>query len=366
MDKEGLYFLLLKAEDIYYNSPNDKNIAIQFMKSYISNYHKDNIELFINEFYEFKSFIEDIKDELINCKYVDIDEATKLLNMGKIDAIELYDDVCNKVFEFEQILNDPKCNKNFYKNIDKIKAVAKILEMIDDEEPVIKTWKYEEVEALVLNIEKVHPKTKFKRYENKYFYYWIYFYCEKSFVYYLSKMNNILYSVFQLFSHHFKKIIQEEEYFYSDFNWFIEESYIEKNPMFIEEICSKIDEISQQIKYYKHADKYDENVNKIIKIADILNVKRNEDVKIKLQRIDDAVDEVENEYNIKFIKTDFNNYIIWAYVIKDNYFKLIYHKYSSILYFNEKYGNNEFNDNIDYIDVYPVFSEWYLKIFFHN
>ena len=66
MDKEDLYYLLLKAEDIYYNSRDNKNIAIQFIKSYISYYHKDNIELFLNELNEFENFIEDIKDELIN------------------------------------------------------------------------------------------------------------------------------------------------------------------------------------------------------------------------------------------------------------------------------------------------------------
>ena len=76
MDKLDLYYLLLKAEDLYYNSSNieNKNIAIKFIKSYICYFHKDNINLFLEESEEFKEFIEDIKEELNNCPICNLNE----------------------------------------------------------------------------------------------------------------------------------------------------------------------------------------------------------------------------------------------------------------------------------------------------
>ena len=82
MDKLGLSELLFYVENLYYNSFSyyDRFLAIKYIKSYISFYYKNDIDLFLEDltvgdlgFIE-PEFISQIKNEIIECDYFDINE----------------------------------------------------------------------------------------------------------------------------------------------------------------------------------------------------------------------------------------------------------------------------------------------------
>ena len=110
-----------------------------------------------------------------------------------INLYDLYNDVFQEIYELEELLYSKSYNKDFYKNISKLLTVAKILDLVDDNDEIkITTYKMNDVLKLI-SIYEFKYEIKFKEKEDEYFYYWEYQNKDVCIKFSLSKLNDILY-----------------------------------------------------------------------------------------------------------------------------------------------------------------------------
>ena len=110
-----------------------------------------------------------------------------------INLYDLYNDVFQEIYELEELLYSKSYNKDFYKNISKLLTVAKILDLVDDNDEIkITTYKMNDVLKLI-SIYEFKYEIKFKEKEDEYFYYWEYQNKDVCIKFSLSKLNDTLY-----------------------------------------------------------------------------------------------------------------------------------------------------------------------------
>ena len=110
-----------------------------------------------------------------------------------INLYDLYNDVFQEIYELEELLYSKSYNKDFYKNISKLLTVAKILDLVDDNDEIkITTYKMNDVLKLI-SICEFKYEIKFKEKEDEYFYYWEYQNKDVCIKFSLSKLNDTLY-----------------------------------------------------------------------------------------------------------------------------------------------------------------------------